>query len=513
MKVLIVDDEKISVDGLIQSADWKAFGFDECLVAYDIEQAKRLLDTEHIQLVLTDIEMNNGTGIDLLRWISERKLSVHTAVVSCYDNFRYAKEAISYGITEYLVKPVSKQELHDLLMKMSEQLEHLENQNCMAQYAIQNREQFWRDIINERINADKETIMETAAQRGLSFSYYDDLRIAFVSIENWRENGRKEDGNPDNTVIKDALSKVFSEHETNGFALELSTGRFLYIATDTREKRAEFFHAAEQCVNYLVSSQLADSIFYIGGSVPLEDISVEVKKLIEYSESTISFMNRVYYASRITSRSVSFPDARKWQKLLIEKKAAPVLAAIQFEINQQTIDGKCPRSFVVALQHDLLQILYAILQENDIQAHRFISENEALFLKRIRSREELITWYTESIRTVMAIVDETQRTDNICQQITTYINTNLSSQLTRNEIAAHVYLSADYVTKLFKRETGQSLIDYIIQRRIDQAKIYLRQTEMPISEICERTGFSSLSHFSATFKKYVGIRPRDYRRQ
>ncbi len=512
MKVLIVDDEKISVDGLLQSADWKAFGFDECLVAYDIEQAKRLLDTEDIQLVLTDIEMDHGTGLDLLRWIREKQLPVHTAVVSCHDDFRYAKEAISFGIEEYLVKPVSKQELHDLLLKMSERLERLEHQNRMARYAAQNREQFWRDIINGRISPNKDDIMEAASQRGLSFSYHPDLRVAFVSVEGWRANGCRDDGNPDPEVLRQAMAKLFADNRIEGFPLELSSGRFLYIAVGTGEARDVFFHAAEQCVSRLAQDDIADSIFYVGSSVPLEEIADEVKKLIEYSESTIAFTNRVYYASRITAKSISFPDARRWHQLLMEKNADPVLASIQFEIDQRTVDGKCSRSFVAALQHDLLQILYAILQENDIQAHRFIAENESLFLKHIRSREELITWYTESIRTVMMIVDRSQQTDNVCQQIMAYINANLSSPLTRNEIASHVYLSADYVTKVFKRETGQSLIDYVIQSRIAQAKILLRQTELPISEVCERTGFSSLSHFSATFKKYVGVRPRDYRR-
>lgn len=513
MKVLIVDDERISVEGLVQSADWKSYGFDECLVAYDIEQAKRLLDAEPVQLMLTDIEMNNGTGIDLLRWVNEKNLNLLSAVVSCHDDFSYAKEAISCGVTEYLVKPVSKQEMHDFLVKISEKLEQLEHRNRIARYAAENREQFWRDIINERIPANRETIIETADKRGLSFSYSDYLCIAYISVEEWKENGLKADGKTGGKRLKDILTEVFLSYEIDGFPLELSKDRYIYVAVGVKNKRTAFYNAAEECVKVLSDNKVVDSIFYIGDCVSLEEISGEVKKLTEYSESTISFMNRVYYANHFSSQTTTFPDARKWQQKLQEKKTDSVLATILFEINQRSVDGKCPRSFVVALQHDLLQVLYAILRENDIQAHRFIAKNEALFLKTVRSREELIVWYTESIKTVMGIVDEVQCTDNICRQIIAYINANLNSPLSRDEIAEHVYLSSDYVTKLFKRETGTSLFEYIIQRRIDQAKIYLCQTDMPISEICEKTGFSSLSHFSATFKKYVGVRPRDYRRQ
>lgn len=92
-----------------------------------------------------------------------------------------------------------------------------------------------------------------------------------------------------------------------------------------------------------------------------------------------------------------------------------------------------------------------------------------------------------------------------------FISDNISSDIGRKEVAAHMGFSGDYVTRQFKQETGYTLSEYIKNERITLAKNLLLQTNLPVSTIAENTGYYSVAYFSATFRQTVGVTPREYR--
>jgi two-component system response regulator YesN len=97
------------------------------------------------------------------------------------------------------------------------------------------------------------------------------------------------------------------------------------------------------------------------------------------------------------------------------------------------------------------------------------------------------------------------------EKVKSYIRSNLDRELSRNEIADHVFLNPEYLSRLFRKETGQALIEYITQERIQTAIGYLVRTNMPVSIIASKVGHSNFSHFSKIFKKVTGMTPNEYR--
>lgn len=118
MKVLIVDDEAYMVDYIKKIADWEAYGFDQVMTAYGGSLARDLIEKEQPQLLVTDIKMPKVSGLDLAQLIAEKKYPVKVIILSGYGEFEYAQQAIQYGVSEYLLKPVRKEEFVQALEKL-----------------------------------------------------------------------------------------------------------------------------------------------------------------------------------------------------------------------------------------------------------------------------------------------------------------------------------------------------------------------------------------------------------
>lgn len=103
------------------------------------------------------------------------------------------------------------------------------------------------------------------------------------------------------------------------------------------------------------------------------------------------------------------------------------------------------------------------------------------------------------------------RSDNVVEQLKDYIEQNLNEDLSRSVLAGKVFLSEDYVSKIFMKTTGMSLPNYIAERRIKRAKEYLRGSSLPISKIAMEVGYGNFSYFSKTFRELVGCTPNEYR--
>ena len=117
MKALIVDDEYPIVQGMLSMVDWKSLGVDEVRASYSAEHAKEVFQSDPAEIIITDIKMKGATGLDLLDWVNGISSDVAKIILTSYPDFNFARDAISLGVLEYLLKPVSEKALEDALKK------------------------------------------------------------------------------------------------------------------------------------------------------------------------------------------------------------------------------------------------------------------------------------------------------------------------------------------------------------------------------------------------------------
>lgn len=159
MNLLIVDDERKTVDALEVVIDWKSCGIDQIRKAYSAEEAEKILTDEHIDLLFTDIEMPGKNGIELLQWTHEHRPQTVYTVLTGYSDFVYVRAALQLGSVDYLLKPVHPQELLNVTEKMITRLHGHENDQRVRMYA----EQYLRAL-----NADMERSREGMSNEELA---------------------------------------------------------------------------------------------------------------------------------------------------------------------------------------------------------------------------------------------------------------------------------------------------------------------------------------------------------
>ena len=122
MNICIVDDDRYVVEKIVEGMEWKRWEIEGVFTAYNIKQAKEILSTMEIDILLSDIEMPQGSGLELLKWVREQKLPVECIYLSSYAHFAYAQKALELHSKAYLLKPVSNKELASVLDDLVSQM-------------------------------------------------------------------------------------------------------------------------------------------------------------------------------------------------------------------------------------------------------------------------------------------------------------------------------------------------------------------------------------------------------
>ena len=172
-QLLIVDDELIAVEGLKSGVAWSEIGISRVFEAYSPDQAKEIFQRDKVDILLCDIEMPQGTGLELLGWVRQFYPETETIFLTCHADFKYAKQAIQLGSLDYLLKPIPYPELRECVEKAIRKLDQESRLNEFSQYGkywVQHQplivERFWFDIINQSIPGDPSAIKKVVPAPG-----------------------------------------------------------------------------------------------------------------------------------------------------------------------------------------------------------------------------------------------------------------------------------------------------------------------------------------------------------
>ena len=166
------------------------------------------------------------------------------------------------------------------------------------------------------------------------------------------------------------------------------------------------------------------------------------------------------------------------------------------------------------IHHDLIQIFYGYLQEHNIQADKLLQEAVARQLNAVAEYSvfDMIKYANYMFDRISSLINEVQQTSTIVAKARKYIQQHYTESIDRNDVANSVFLTPNYLSKLFNKETGLTIRDYINQLRIDEAKKLMNATSKAISTIAMDVGFENVSYFSTVFKKYCGCNPDTWRK-
>ena len=507
MKVMIIDDDSATVNAVGNMVDWEKFQIKDIFKAYNIQQAKKILENEKIDILICDIEMPMGSGLDLLKWVRANNISCEFIFLTCHESFEFAQQAIKFGAAGYLLKPLVVELLEAEIYKALGRLNYNKN----------SERELWRSLLMNPLYTDQQIIAEQIKYSRMGLSLDDEFFLVMIctnSIETGKDGSdlmeiglnRLAD---DIFILAGEHEKVFSYYRNRSFHLILVFRRDKPII-EIKQRCEELIIRAEQSLQIMVDC-------YISNSCHLDKLNEKRKLLEQLNLDNVIFRGRIIQEGQFSlnvNTEEQLLDMVLVARLLANQNKIELLKMLKDYLEQLADRRKLNTHLLRRIQQDILQAVYVYLYEKNVLATELFSDEQAIILqqKSLSSYVDMMQYLTHLISKSFEYVNNIANKQTIVECMKKFIQRNYHKPITRIEVAESVFLTPEYAAKVFKKEEGINVKSYINMYRIGKAKSMLLNKNNRISDIALDTGFDNIPYFTTKFKEIVGVSPSEYRK-
>lgn len=510
ISILLVDDDKLFVSRIKNTIHWEAIGIETVLTAYSLQQAQEIIRIAPVDIVLSDIEMPQGSGLELLEWIGQNDYSIACIFLSSYAQFSYAQKAIELHSINYLLKPVSSSMLEEELRHAVEYVR--KNRKNETRHAQKNTE-FWNEfILYDRKN---EEFLFSAQKEGV---YFPDVKSYLLLLRIIPLQKRRADSSLLHFIVSNVTEELFQK--TTVLVLQdiiIKNDYEIYlVVNECQEEKDGIVTFLEDYAHELERMMESRIYIYLSKVCRQSGLPHRKNKLEDILETVIPGREAVILESDWMSVKENCSDFpwKKWEEgnlsdLTITDTRDEIIDTLWQRWNRKELTSLSIRRF----RSEFMQLAYSYFGRRGVPMQMVFetSEYDIYYEKSIKTlpdMEEMIRYiYNEMI----GFGQQDNKNENIVAQLKDYIQAHLGDELSRKVLASIVYMSEDYVSRIFSEVTGSSLPSYITGRRMEKAEILLKDTDYPVSRIAMEVGFSNFSYFSKNFRGYTGCTPNEYR--
>ncbi|WP_136604433.1 response regulator [Paenibacillus dokdonensis] len=513
-KVLVVDDEKNIRDRLANTFPWHEVGFRVIGAAGDGLEALQLIQKDPPHVVMTDIMMPEMDGLELANTLQSTYPEIKTIILSAYDDFKYAQEAIRYGIKGYLLKPLVKDEFVSLLSGLAIELKK-----------------------------DKE--LESDRTKGVSGAREESVWIELLKGERTDQNEapRLRDYV---RVIVCSFSKAFDKD------LGLSTRQFIQEVSTEYWKESEFpvlfygnrlvlfAHHVNPLSKYDLQTKLTRYADFLKSSLSGAfgkeyGLSIAVGNMVKDMADVHTSFNQAVYANAYTYfgdqhsvvyyQDISAPSEGEESRLrellnnLMDQLAEAVFSRRKDDIAHSLRDftdalTQGNRLSLAEIQMAFSEFLLFLLLKARKKGFSLPTLDKKTALEQIHDTEsalELKKWLAQTIEEIMNAPEEERDGNRYVMLAKEHIHHHFSEKMTLEDLAGQLFIHPAYFSSIFKKETGQNFIDYVNEIRVQKAMELLQNPDYRIKDVSVLTGFHNHSYFNKVFKKVTGMKPAVFR--
>ncbi|MGS2776387.1 response regulator transcription factor [Robertmurraya sp. GLU-23] len=529
MNIIIVDDEIQTVRAIKHSINWDRLNITEIFTAFNISQAKEIISDKKIDLAVCDIEMPQGSGLELLQWMKDNSPDTESILLTSHAEFEFAKKAISLGCSDYLVKPIPFEKLEEVIYNVISKINSsmkLKEYSEYGEFWINNQSMiekgFWSDLLKGTISENPSGITQDAKKRNVEYKIDDQYLLILISKKRLVTNlGSWNDHLLDYALINIARDVISKNLQSNSvFYLE---GQLAVILPTVNNKEQYLVKIRKSCEEYIriCNQYLGCSVgCYIGKFVFGEQLAEMYKQLLVMDKNNVALTSKIFEFNEGKSDTESQFLVRKeliydWSLMLQHGEKENLIKEIISYIYNLAAEDKLNVQVLNIFQQDMLQLVYSYLVQKEVQAHQLFEDfnSQDMYRESTESIDSMSNWITYFIKKAVDYSEEVTKPQSVIAKVKEYINNNLQNDISRDDIANFVFLNPDYLTRIFKKSTGLSLTEYVAEQRIKRSTSLLLYSDMPISEIAQKVGYDNFAYFSNKFKKVTDITPSDYRKK
>ena len=522
-KVFLVEDEIIVREGIRSSIPWDNTSYTLAGEAPDGEMALSMIQDIKPDILVTDIRMPFMDGLALSRIVKKTLPWIKIIILSGHDEFEYAREAISVGVEEYLLKPVSSQEMLETLDRIARRIDE-EKERLLSIENLKAQVRSSADILRDKWLADFMAGRISAAgaiEKGREFGVDLLARSYMAAVADAAGPG---DDPGEMIPVKKILQSIMAQYPDSLWFAE-NDRRFVFLIREApaAEPVEETAYTIVRAFKYEVERNTKCRI--MAGMGPAVERAGEVARSCETARKVAAygasrglaqiadrgilpepgvldpsglldidgdmFFTRLKYASRRDIGATVKEYTKSLENNFDEMPAYFIFGEIVV----------AAAKLVEGLKGDLRQIAPFSLEK---EALRSMVVSPELFAEKIAALLEAVIEYRDA--------HSEGRYQSVIVRAREYIDRHFASgDISLYSTASHVGISPNHLSTVFAQEMGENFIDYLTRIRLEKAKKLLAETAMKSSDIAGETGFSDPHYFSYVFKQNVGMSPREYR--
>lgn len=531
MNVLLVDDEDYVLDYLEEEIVWTSFGITDVYRASSAEEALDIAGRIPVSILVTDIRMPETSGLELLKTMRYHSPDTKVIMLSGYSEFEYAKKALQHGAVDYLLKPVTKEEVSTCLKKVfaiieneKMQKENLSAASDMVKLGLTRmREHLLHDLLLGK-RYSFEDLKRQLRTLQLPLEPDQSCVLALIRIETGTEDTKREDFELFSYALLNIAEEIFFEkiEEKSSLWSCKDSHRFVAVVLPLHSSGEQ-----RELNQRIVSLQQAVQI-YMKRTVSIlitSPFSFRNELHRHYLGAINEFWRSIGTRSGIVL-TMNETEGEKGLKPLTRLHQSPTLSelmesgrweevASRLDLILEELDMPPYRT-----QQHLIEVVYYLFSSFSYIAHKqgdsFADMIGSPSLLRdsfyFQSKEQIKEWSFSLIEQFKrSLLDHTPGPSHIIRQIHDYIEHNLQEDVSLTRIGEHVYLHPVYLSRLYKKETGESLSSYITRTRMEKAARLLTSTNKKVTDIANEVGYQKTQYFIHIFKEYYDCTPQSFR--
>lgn len=503
-KVLFADDEVMNHQLLENLVEWNKLGFEIAGTATDGVETIRMYEEIHPDVIFMDIRMPFMDGLECIRMIREEDLAVRIVIVSAYGDFTYAQRAIQYGVQDFLVKPVSRLVLNQLVEKIRLSLEKREKlaegdtHELELQYL-----KIKRDIMEEKKHL-LEGKYEDFFKKVKSAVYVRCMTAECESI-----------GLEETERVGEELKKALAEAgSTSVWSMTESAGRVLVLSGKTgigTEALERMKNSGGRILDFFVTGENSDAadlsaffyeIYHMEnpGFYRTDGTVCRKGQIGCFKDHPEEFMEEIPFhelfvhggteeLNAFFHRMIEQAESEFWNPLILKNRILDVLVTLKLKFKEYY-----PRESFCLLRNIRTEELKRI--------------DKAAYLEKYTERiaEQMYDFWKK-------VWEDESREGLVVRKANIYAGEHFTeSDFSTQKTADHIGMSRNYFVTVYKETARIGFWDYVTGCRIDRAKELLLSTEETAGNIARSVGYESEYHFSRKFKEITGSTPNQYRK-
>ena len=498
IKVLLVDDEPNVRQGVKMMIPWQELGLEVIGEGEDGDDGLSKIMSLSPDIVIADVKMPGMTGIQMIDAAKKSGFSGKCLILSGYSDFTYAKEAMSLGVKQFILKPVDEDELIEALKALREEIAGEERNKI----ALEQGSEYMSERLLQALLLGDDKVIESSELSSYNYNTYTAVIIAASESMTAEEK---------NTLLNTLKKRMRDDCEADVITPGFSGMTAALFKDMSRSLLMEYL--SELCKEY------PDQIFVtVGGTV--SNMS-DIKR--SYHEADELLKNRFQYMHHgIVSRETLSGDIQETEGIseLIDRIYAYI------EINDTDRLNDALDRFRVSFCRDtytaerikvtcitaVMDIKSKLIKNiGDKKTEQFINDELIAHIGERTSLFDII----ELLKTTLTDLSNThfgRTTKSTMERVVQYIRSNYNSELRLEQLAAIFGYNRAYLGKVFHQYTGENFNNYLDSIRITEAKRLLEMDEYKVYEVAEMVGYTNINYFHNKFKKYVGVSPLSYKR-